>query len=402
MMHCLFYRQYQTIFENQYGFQKGKSTGSAVLHLTDTIHRARKKGEFGCAIFLDLAKAFDTVDHSILLKKLEKIGIRGPVLDWFKSYLTDRHQSVICNNSKSNPRTMLFGVPQGSVLGPLLFLLYINDLSLNSTFHHTLFADDTCLFLSHKNSDTLEELVNLELKNITDWLIANKLTLNISKSNFILFTTKKPIDNFQLYISGQSLDRVTHAKYLGVIIDENLNWKEHLKRIHTRIKQNVGIIHKVGRLLPRKNLLSLYYSFVHSHLSYCITSWGSLDTKGLSKINDSISKCVNFINKLKHDNEPNFTPLNLSNTYKLESCKLIHKFLNNSLPSSLNHLFHRSPDLAIRKNSQNNVRTIHFNQADHPIMFHGPQSWNLLNCYKLAQLSSSFSTNLKKNLLNSM
>ena len=157
--------------DGQFGFQKGKSTSCAILHLTNFIYKCKANKETGCAIFLDLAKAFDTVNHSILLKKLEKIGIRGPVLSWFRSYLENRIQSVCCNQVNSEPLHMSHGVPQGSVLGPLLFLIYINDLPLNSSFSQTLFADDTCLFMSHKDPETLRNLINMEIDKISETLI---------------------------------------------------------------------------------------------------------------------------------------------------------------------------------------------------------------------------------------
>ena len=297
---------------------------------------------------------------------------------------------------------MSYGVPQGSVLGPLLFLIYINDLPLNSSFSQTLFADDTCLFMSHKDPETLLNLVNVEIDKISDWLAANQLSLNISKSNYMLFGEQKPND-FKLSISGQPLNCVNEAKYLGVIIDHKLSWKEHLKKLHTRIKQNIGILHKVGWFLPRKNLISLFYALVNSHLSYGITSWGSPDTNGLGKINECILKCKNHINKTCPPMEDDiiFNPLNINKLYELESCKLIHKFLNNHLPSSLNCLFQRSQtgNMIARKTSKNNVATIHSDQALCPLMFHGPQFWNHRNCYKLADCTpSAFSSRFKKDL----
>lgn len=204
-------------------------------------------------------------------------------------------------------------------------------------------------------------------------------------------------DDLSCSSSGKALTRVENSKYLGVIIDSELNWKEHLRRIHTRIKQNSGIIKKIGRLLPRQNLLSLYYSLIHPHFNYCITSWGSPDTKSLNNINITVNKCINYINSIKLQNENNFNPLNINTTFQLESCKLIHKFLNNNLPSSLNCLFSKAPagNVLTRRNNRNNVTIIHHNQADHPIMFYGPQSWNHESCYKLTDTSfSAFCVNL--------
>ena len=210
--------------DSQFGFQNGKSTADAVLNLTDDIYSALKENKTCCTILLDLAKAFDTVDHSILLKKLDKIGIRGPLHKWFESYLKDRKQVVSIDNVRSEPANMAFGVPQGSVLGPILFLIFINDMPLSSRlFRYTLFADDTCLFMSHEDPKTLEDLVNSELENIDQWLIDNRLSLNVDKSCFLLFTGKTRFQqDFKICISDKEVSRVSAAKYLGVHIDDKL------------------------------------------------------------------------------------------------------------------------------------------------------------------------------------
>ena len=181
-----FIEENKIIYEHQFGFQKGKSTSQAILDMSTKIVNAIEKRELSCCVFLDFAKAFDTVDHTILIKKLDYYGIRGTALEWFKSYLSDRTQRVSINGELSKDREIKYGVPQGSLLGPLLFLIYINDIRFSSSilnFH--LIADDTSIFLSDKNADNLENIINKELQNVSNWLIAHKLTLNLSKSNFL-------------------------------------------------------------------------------------------------------------------------------------------------------------------------------------------------------------------------
>ena len=394
--------------DNQYGFQKGKSTSSAVLHLSRLIKRCLVNKEYGCAIFLDLAKAFDTVNHDLLIKKLNNLGVRGPILEWFQSYLENRLQTVVINGVKSDPLVMSHGVPQGSVLGPLLFLIYINDLSLNTSLTSILFADDTCLFLSDKCPNRLETTINQELEKISGWLTSNKLTLNVSKSNFILFYGKhNKIKNFHLNISGEKLQNTNTCKYLGVFIDEKLNWKHQVNVVSTKVKHGVGMIHKIGRFVTKKDLMSLYYSLIQSHLTYCITSWGGPETSGLHQLNKLIIKCSKFINNKTNDNidQENFNPIHIQNLFNLESCKLVHKFLNNTLNKSFSDLFTRHPrphdiNLPVRRDSKNSVAVTHFDQTDCSVMFNAPLVWRQFDCYKSVNSSlQTLSHHLKKRLV---
>ena len=183
-------------YDRQYGFQKGKSTENAILDLQAQIITSLENGEIPCTIFLDFSKAFDTVNHNVLLKKLEHYGVRGNVLQWFSSYILDRKQRVQLNDNLSDCINITNGVPQGSILGPLLFLIYINDITnASNILKFFLFADDTSIFFSHKDKKILESLVNVELNKLSDWLSANKLSLNMDKSNVLLFRPKNASQN---------------------------------------------------------------------------------------------------------------------------------------------------------------------------------------------------------------
>ena len=199
LMHKRLFRYLERLcilHELQFGFREKFSTSHALISLIEHLKKSLDEGEFGCGIFIDLRKAFDTVNHSILLQKLEYYGIRGVANNWFKSYLSDRYQYVSINGITSDVKPVLCGVPQGSVLGPLLFLLYVNDLpncSDKLTFHLT--ADDTNIYFSSNNLNIIQSTLNIELNHVSQWLYANRLSLNIEKTNYVLFHSprKKPL-----------------------------------------------------------------------------------------------------------------------------------------------------------------------------------------------------------------
>ena len=279
LLHIRLYSFFESrgiICKEQYGFRKKKSTSDAVNEFLSKVYKAMSDKKYLGAVFLDLSKAFDTVNHDILLKKLEHYGIRGLALNLLKSYLTNRKQYVTVDGNKSQTQEMTIGVPQGSVLGPLLFLIYINDLPLSiKKMNAILFADDTTLFTSHSDLNTLSKNMSDDLQMVSEWLIANQLTLNISKTHYIIFSTREVPNNLQITIGQHTLERQKSGKFLGVILDEKLTFKEHISAITVKVSKVVGLFYRLKNLFPLDVIYKLYYSLVYPHLNYCILAWGS-------------------------------------------------------------------------------------------------------------------------------
>ena len=209
-----FLNEHKILFQYQFGFRKNHSTQLALTVLMDKLIKSIENGDHVIGVFLDFSKAFDTVDHSILLNKLHHYRIRGSALDWFRSYLSNRQQFVTYNDVSSGTKVLKCGVPQGSILGPLLFLIYINDLA--NICKHTMpifFADDSNLFINGKDASKIELELNEELSNIASWLKINKLSLNVDKTQFMIFSRKQnQIENIEIRIEGQIIERVTQTK----------------------------------------------------------------------------------------------------------------------------------------------------------------------------------------------
>ena len=334
------------LYDNQFGFRRKHSTiDAAAKFITDTC-TALDENKATLAVYLDLSKAFDTIDHSILLKKLNFYGIRGQALDWFSSYLYNRKQFVHYKGSDSHVETIKCGVPQGSVLGPLLFIIYTNDLPgcLNLT-KSVLFADDTTVYLSSKNITYLYTTMNIELLNLTDWFRANKLSLNISKTNYMLFTYQKKQDNnIDLQLSNCNMQRINCVKFLGLYIDDKLKWDEHINMMKKKISKSFFAINKVKNIMPKRHLSILYYSLIYPYLTYGIILWGAACRVHLSKLIIMQKKSVRIITGAHYraHTAPIFKHLHflkLVDLYQLQINKYVLSFIKGLLPSSLRHIF---------------------------------------------------------------
>ena len=341
------------ITPHQFGFRKYYSTELAVTEIQNMLLKNLDENKVTCTIFLDLAKAFDTVNHGILLLKMEKYGIRGKALSLLKSYLQNRQHSVKLNNVKSSILTLNIGVPQGSVLGPLLFLLFINDLPNFSNFNVKLFADDTFLSLESKSYKDLQKNVNEEMISISRWLTINKLTLNISKTKYMVISNKKkpPDNDFQIKFDNVCLEKCTSYKYLGVLVDEKLSWKPHIDHICNKISKMCGIFSKLRYTTNLHLLKSVYYALVASHLQYCNLVWGNaaesiLDP--LRKIQNRIIRILSFAPFNCHNVEVLYKDLQLlklEQIHKVAKGKFVYKYKTGKLPSNFENYLVNTSDV---------------------------------------------------------
>ena len=304
------------------------------------------KGLSSCAIFLDLAKAFDTVNHSILLKKLKTYGISGNVFNFLESYLSGRSQFVKIDNVCSSTVEIKYGVPQGSILGPLLFLIYVNDLPSATNFYIKLFADDTFLCAQNKSMKVLENEVNLELGKVYDWLKANKLTLNISKSKFMVFTNiRKDFHEISVKINKTPLEKCAKYKYLGIVIDEKLNWKDHIEYICKKVSKACGALAKMRHCASVELLRDIYYALFYSYVRYGITIWGNASEIVLSPLQTLLhraARIMTFAPFGRIDILPllNYLEiLDIKDIFLLETAKLIFKVKNDMIPIPLRNYF---------------------------------------------------------------
>ena len=261
----LFFDRNNILAPNQFGFRKSYSTNHAILNLITKCYDNIQNKLFSNLILLDVKKAFDSVSHDILVAKLHHYGIRGIANDLFASHLANRQQYTIINNCSSNLERVIFGVPQGSILGPLLFSIYVNDLCFLFNSIPQLYADDTAILLQHKNIIDLEKNTNSMLESIFNWMNTNLLTVNPDKSTSIPISHNSKKKNFSVNVTYNDvpIENVSSSKYLGLILDQNLTFVEQIKMIETKVSRASGIISKIKPFLPAKTLISLYYSLLH-------------------------------------------------------------------------------------------------------------------------------------------
>ena len=380
----------------------------AINSFSNDVYKAFDNREFVLSIFLDLAKAFDTVDHGILISKLEHYGIRGNTLNLFKSYLSNRTQYVMCNMSASSLQTITHGVPQGSILGPVLFLLYINDIVRTSSFFNfLLYADDSNIYASGHSINHLITVANHELVNINNWLLSNKLTLNIEKSHFIIFNRNKDIPDVlpQLMIGSHEIKREMVTKFLGVDLDVKLSWKRHIHNTQVKLNKECAILYHTRSTLTLKALKSLYYSLIYPYLTYCIVIWGGTHStylQPLVKAQKRVIRTITGLRKYAHT-ENAFNELKLLKLDEIiKYCSSLFVFKSISIYNTNLFTYRVNQRYPLRNNNCLNIPRMQSSQSQSCILYRGPKTWNSLpdhvrNCLTL----QSFKKCLKSHIISS-
>ena len=382
------------IFKRQFGFRKKHSTIHNIIALTENILNSLDNGKFSCGVFLDLQKAFDTVDHEILLSKLKYCGIRGIINDWFRSYLFNRKQFTTVLGQSSKVGQILYGVPQGSVLGPLLFLIYINDLPNSLCYTESfMFADDTALLLSDFKLKTIKKKINIDLKLISQWLNSNKIALNVIKTEAVLFRHPKKKLNYKikLKLNGKSIYFSSHVKYLGVILDEHLNWSYHMTNLAVKLRRSNGIISKLRHSVSKNILISVYYALFHSNLTYGIQIWAQHIQKNsqISKLQKTAMRLLTFSAYNAHS-KPLFEKLNILSVPDIvffRNISLIYSTLKGITPHEIQSILNLSytPQLHLTRNAslkllfKHKVNTSKFGIWS--IRFQSITNWNILQSH---------------------
>ena len=434
---CMDYiNNYNILNEKQFGFRPKHSTYMAIIELVDKIANAVERNETTVGIFLDLSKAFDTINHDILLYKLEYYGFRGVTLDWFKSYLSNRKQFVRYQMHDSNHKIINCGVPQGSILGPLLFILYINDIvNTTSLLELILFADDTTLLFSHPDIASQNDIINIELQEICNWFQANKLSVNATKTNYMVLgtpqSTRKFIDinqnidnlndsaltsssdvekvKLNIKLDGVPLNRVSSTKFLGVIIDENLTWKNHIDAISKTISRNIGVLTKLKHFVPENILYSLYCTLILPYINYGVLIWGNTCKIYLDKIFKLQKWAIRTISNSHYRSHTGplfskYNVLNVHDTFKLNLGIFMYKHHTNQLPPIFSTYFtkhvqtHNYPTRNAQDYSINMTKKMF---SDRAIRNCGPSFWNSLDkTLKHCKTTKHFRNELKSVLLS--
>jgi hypothetical protein len=337
------------LYKHQYGFRARHNTSQPLLHFTENISKALNSKRFNLSIFIDLKKAFETVNFDILLSKLHHYGVRNAEQQWFKNYLTNRFQYCTVHGKSSEKLQVKCGIPTGSVAGPLLFIIFVNDLPCATDFFSILFADDCTFQLTGSDPDYLIRRANAEMIKAQSWFQANKLTLNINKTKYIMFKNKGVHAHFNdVCIGDDKIDRVGELckekafKFLGHWVDENLTWDFHLKKLQSKLISANYALNTAKDFVPLRIRKTIYRSLFESHLHFGSLIYGSANPSKLSAINNLQKQAVRSVARAKYraHADPLFQSLKIlkiPDLIRLNQTLFVHKYRSDRLPPSFSN-----------------------------------------------------------------
>lgn len=394
----------------QFGFRANHSTETATLHLIEQIKSRLDKGGVVGTVFLDLRKAFDTVNHGALLSKLSKLNFSSGALAWMSSYLNDRFQCVRVGDALSSNLRCTMGVPQGSVLGPLLFSIYINDLPEQcQDVEVQMYADDTVVYTHAKTAELAAAKLTAALDRIQHWLDQSCLSLNVSKTKGMFFSKTKVQPMVDILIKGERIDIVTNFKYLGVTLDSNLNFKKHVKTMVKSIKYNLANFRQIRNCLSLDAAKIFMHAMILSSMSYCITCWGQAGETAIRPIESLYKQTLKTLAK-KPMHYHHCKILDKHNLLSFENFRLfsnlclVYKILNGLAPPPLCDFVYARSLNSIRSTRISSIRDCHisfrrtvFGQSAFSVK--ASNQWNALpDDVRSSSSFSSFKTNLKRHL----